>query len=167
MWNRKKPLLHIYPITKYGMMHRLFHYSINLASARCKILSLQVSDKQQEIADYEAETLKVIRGQSKFSAELLTSLSDKAKEELARLKGALETAQEELDTLQTDGVTESEEYDRLVGWADVYDQCSFETKKMFISQFIKSVRVFRDYRLEIDFNVSYEEFRNLTVQETA
>ena len=35
---------------------------------------------------------------------------------------------------------------------------------MFVSKFIKSVRVFRDYRLEIDFNVSYEEFRNLTVQ---
>ena len=45
-----------------------------------------------------------------------------------------------------------------------YDRCSFETKKMFVSKFIKSVRVFRDYRLEIDFNVSYEEFRNLTVQ---
>ena len=36
---------------------------------------------------------------------------------------------------------------------------------MFVSQFIKSVRVFRDYQLEIDFNVSYEEFQNLTVKQ--
>ena len=76
----------------------------------------------------------------------------------------LEAAQQELDALQADEVTGSEEYDRLIGWADVYDRCSFETKKMFVSKFIKAVRVFRDYRLEIDFNVSYEEFRNLTVQ---
>ena len=138
---------------------------INLMSARCKILSLQVNDKQQEIADYEAETIKVIRGQSKFSAELLTSLSAKAKEELDELKEALEEAQAELDRLQSEEVTDSEEYDRLVGWADVYDRCSFETKKMFVSQFIKSVRVFRDYQLEIDFNVSYEEFQNLTVNQ--
>ena len=137
---------------------------INLMSARCKILSLQVNDKQQEIADYEAETIKVIRGQSKFSAELLTSLSAKAKEELEGLKAAMEEAQAELDRLQSEEVTESEEYDRLIGWADIYDRCSFETKKMFVSQFIKAVRVFRDYRLEIDFNVSYEEFQNLTVQ---
>ena len=137
---------------------------INLLSARCRILSLQVSDKQQEIADYEAETIKVIRGQSRFSAELLTSLSAKAKDELEELKTTLETAQEELDALQADEATDNEEYDRLIGWADVYDRCSFETKKMFVSKFIKAVRVFRDYRLEIDFNVSYEEFRNLTVQ---
>ena len=137
---------------------------INLLSARCRILSLQVSDKQQEIADYEAETIKVIRGQSKFSAELLTSLSAKAKEELDELKEALEEAQAELGRLQLEEVTDSEEYDRLIGWADIYDRCSFETKKMFVSKFIKAVRVFRDYRLEIDFNVSYEEFRNLTVQ---
>ncbi len=71
----------------------------------------------------------------------------------------------ELESLETSDVTDSEEYDRLVGWADVYDRCSFETKKMFVSQFIKSVRVFRDYRLEIDFNVSYEEFQNLTVNQ--
>ena len=141
--------------------------AVNLVSARCRILTLQIADKQQEIDDYAAETIKVIRGQSKFSAELLTSLSDKAKEELETLKRALEAAQEELDILQSNVSAESMEYDRLIGWADVYDQCSFETKKMFVSQFIKAVRVFRDYRLEIDFNVSYEEFQNLTVRTSA
>lgn len=80
------------------------------------------------------------------------------------MKEALEEAQAELGRLQLEEVTDSEEYDRLIGWADIYDRCSFETKKMFVSKFIKAVRVFRGYRLEIDFNVSYEEFRNLTVQ---
>lgn len=56
---------------------------------------------------------------------------------------------------------ESEEYNRLTSWAEVYDSLSFETKKMFISQFIKSVHVFRDYDLEVEFNVSFEEFRDL------
>ena len=32
---------------------------------------------------------------------------------------------------------------------------------MFIAQFIKSVRVSRDYSIEIEFNVSFDEFRNL------
>lgn len=112
----------------------------------------------------EKDLIKVIRGQSRFSAELLTSLSAKAKDELDELKEAFEEAQAELDQLQSEEVKDSEEYDRLIGWADVYDRCSFETKKMFVSKFIKAVRVFRDYRLEIDFNVSYEEFRNLTIQ---
>ena len=34
---------------------------------------------------------------------------------------------------------------------------------MFVSKFIKSVYVYRDYELEIEFNVSFDEFRNFTV----
>lgn len=59
--------------------------------------------------------MKVIRGQSKFSAEQLTSLSVKPKDELEEQKTALEAAQQELDALQVDEVTENEEYDRLIG----------------------------------------------------
>ena len=57
----------------------------------------------------EKDLIKVIRGQSKFSAKLLTSLSAKAKEELDELKEALEEAQAELDRLQFEEVTDSEE----------------------------------------------------------
>lgn len=60
---------------------------------------------------------------------------------------------------------ENREYERLTSWAEVYDSCSFEAKKMFISQFVKSVRVYRDYNLEIEFNVSFEEFRDLKASE--
>ena len=60
---------------------------------------------------------------------------------------------------------EQEEYDRLISWAEIYSVCPFGTKKMFISQFVKSVRVYRDYELEIEFNVSFEEFRDLRVRE--
>jgi hypothetical protein len=35
---------------------------------------------------------------------------------------------------------------------------SLASKKMIISQLIKAVRVRRDYELEIDFNVAYEQF---------
>ena len=42
---------------------------------------------------------------------------------------------------------------------EIYDTCSFASKKMFVSQFVKSVRVYRDYDLEIEFNVSFDEFK--------
>lgn len=75
------------------------------------------------------------------------------------LTEAVSTAQEELDILQTGMEREIEEYDRLLSWAEIYDTCSFESKKMFVSQFVKSVRVYRDYNLEIEFNVSFDEFK--------
>jgi len=60
--------------------------------------------------------------------------------------------------------TEQEEYKRLKGWADVYDQCSIETKKMFGSCFVKAVYVHKDYNLDIEFNVSFDDFKYFSVR---
>ena len=35
---------------------------------------------------------------------------------------------------------------------------------MIVAQFVKAVRVSRDYNIEIDFNVSSEEFQNFSVK---
>ena len=62
-----------------------------------------------------------------------------------------EETQAEFGELSRGMEKEQEEYDRLISWAEIYGVCPFETKKMFISQFVKSVRVYRDYELEIEF----------------
>jgi hypothetical protein len=53
------------------------------------------------------------------------------------------------------------EYAQLLSWAEMYDNCSFEAKKMIVAQFVKKVSVRRDYELDIEFNVSFEEFQRL------
>lgn len=135
--------------------------SIDLAEIRLRLAKTQLAEKQRELADYQAEAIRVIRGESKFSDELLNTLIEQAKTEEKKRVQAVAAAQEELDLLNEGANREAEEFDRLISWADVYDTCSFETKKMFISQFIRAVRVFRDYNIEIDFNVSFDEFKNL------
>lgn len=139
--------------------------ALDLATARVKMAKTQLCEKQKEIADYEAETIRVIRGESKLSGELLSTLIMKAKEEEKQYAATYENAQAEFDILSASMDRETKEYQCLTSWAEAYDSCSFETKKMFISQFIKSVHVFRDYNLEIEFNVSFEEFRDLKASE--
>ena len=51
-----------------------------------------------------------------------------------------------------------------MNWATLYDNCSFEAKKMIAAQFIKAVRVKRSYELEIEFNVSFSEFQRLYLE---
>ena len=46
----------------------------------------------------------------------------------------------------------------------MYDTCTFAAKKMIISQFIKSVYVYRDYTREIEFNVSFEDFKTMATE---
>ena len=58
---------------------------------------------------------------------------------------------------------EQAEFEKLESWADLYDSCSFEAKKMIVSQLIKAVYVSRDYHLEIEFRISFDEFQRLSV----
>lgn len=90
---------------------------------------------------------------------------EQAKEEESKLAVSYEEVQAEIAELSRGMEKEQEEYDRLISWAEIYSVCPFETKKMFKSQFVKSVRIYRDYELEIEFNVSFEEFRDLRVRE--
>ena len=55
------------------------------ATARLKLVKAQMAEKQREIADYKAEAIRVIRGESKFSDELLNTLIEQAKEEESKL----------------------------------------------------------------------------------
>ena len=38
----------------------------------------------------------------------------------------------------------------------MYDCCDKETKKMILSRIMRSVRVSRDYNIEIDLNIDFE-----------
>lgn len=50
------------------------------------------------------------------------------------------------------------DYNKVLTWADHFDNCTLEAKKMIVAEFIKQMRANKDYNLEIDLNVSYEKF---------
>ncbi len=63
------------------------------------------------------------------------------------------------------GMTSYSRYPRMMAaaglsLAEVIDRIVSSAKKMIVSQFIKSVRVGRDYNIEVDFNVSFDEFQS-------
>ena len=138
--------------------------AIELAKARYNVASTQLADKQKELADYQAETIKVIRGESRLDIDLLNDLVSKAKQEIQTLTTTVDAAKLELEQHLASSDVEMQEYERIKSWADLYDTCTFYEKKMIISQFIKSVYVYRDYTLEIEFNVSFEDFKTMATE---
>ena len=125
---------------------------VDLAKMKAKRLHDEYEQKQRAYQDLRAETLKVIQGNSRFSADLLNSLMD---ETAAQLK--------ELETVSSAEQVQKE-YTQLMNWAELYDNCSLEAKKMIVAQFVKAVRVKRGYELDIEFNVSFEEFQALYLE---
>lgn len=136
--------------------------AIELARARLKIAEMQLAEKAKELSDYQAETIRVIRGESRLSADLLSELVDKTKGVITELSAAVEAARRELNERMSSAQQEQQEFEKLQSWADLYDNCTFAAKKMIVSQFIKAVYVYRDYTIEVEFNVSFDEFKDLS-----
>lgn len=72
--------------------------------------------------------------------------------------------QEELEKCLAGAEAQKQEYAQLETWADIYARCTFEARKMIVSQFVKSVYVYKDYTLEVEFNVAFEDFQNLVAE---
>ena len=126
--------------------------------------ALRLVEKERELKDYQAETIKVIRGQSNLSRELLNTLVEDAERERGDLLAAVEAARQELQEYLDSSAVEQKKFEKLKSWADLYDSCNFATKKMIVHQFIKSVYVYKDYTIEVEFNVSFEEFKALAAE---
>ena len=102
-----------------------------------------------EMSEYETEVLKVIRGESRLTADLLNKLYEQAKanyaiaeQEVCRCERTLQASEERLAAL-------AQQFDAMQSWSMLYEQCNMATKKMIMSNLIRSIRVKRNYETEI------------------
>ena len=137
---------------------------VDLAKMKAKRLHDEYEQKQRAYQDLRAETLKVIQGNSRFSADLLNSLMDETAAQLKELESQMQATELEVRETVSSAEQVQKEYTQLMNWAELYDNCSLEAKKMIVAQFVKAVRVKRGYELDIEFNVSFEEFQALYLE---
>ena len=52
----------------------------------------------------------------------------------------------------------SDSFDELISWAELYEEASFEKKKMIVNCIIKRVDVSRGYKLKVEFNIDFQQF---------
>ena len=87
---------------------------------------------------------------------LLNSLAEEALAQLKELESQIRTAETELREIVLGAEQVRQEYAQVMNWAELYDNCTFEAKKMVAAQFVKAVRVKRGYEVDVEFNVSLE-----------
>jgi hypothetical protein len=112
-----------------------------------------------ELATLRAEVVKSIRGESSFSTDTLGTLIHEAEDKCAALEQKLKSAQAAYDEGQALMASLNTQYDAIIGWSELYDGASIETKKMIVSCLIKRIDVYRDYRVHIDFNIDFDQFQ--------
>lgn len=87
----------------------------------------------------KAEIIQVLRGESTFSKELLSSMVSEAESKIAALQEQLTAAQIADDEGQTVLNALNAQHEDIISWADIYDQANQEAKKMIVNCLIKRV----------------------------
>lgn len=112
----------------------------------------------KRLREASMEIGKSLTGESVFSTDVLSMSINAIKEDLTRIEKQIATCETELEA--KDEVLRKLDfyYDQFVSWADEFENASLEQKKMIICQLIKSVTVRKGYELDIEFNISYQQF---------
>ena len=119
------------------------------------------AQKEKELADYKSEVHKAIQGKSTWNAELLNELIVEARAEIEKLDGEIVSAQELVDNADSAAKEIKEQYDRILTWADMFEGSTLEGKKMIMWQVVEKVRIYRDYKFEVDLKPTIREFKEL------
>ena len=129
-----------------------------------KKIKSNITDIQKMVDDLEKEKKKLttlenevaesLLGSSKYSPDLLNKLISQQTAVITQLETDKENIQAEMANKKKSMESVKPMYDIFKGWADEFDTCSLERKKMIISQLISRIELSRGYdvKIELDMN---------------
>ena len=104
------------------------------------------------------EMIRVIQGTSGLDREMIQQMVNENKEALLIAQTNLADSEKKLKEIEEQNQKAERNCSDLFTWASTYKGASFERRQAILKQFIKEVRVGRDYNIEIVLNVSLDEF---------
>jgi len=125
---------------------------------RYKVAQREYVKTANDISELKAEVLKSIRGESKFTPELLNELIAQAESDLAEFEAVRDNAKKELDRCKYRIEEMQVRYDEVISWTELYDAAGLAAKKMIVANLINRIEVRVDYQIHIDLNIDIAHF---------
>jgi len=94
---------------------------------------------------------------SKLNPDLLNKLYEEAKVKAIESDLKVKSLEKKIEDCEEKRGSLAEQYDSMRSWADLYDDCDMEMKKMILSRIMSAVKVSQSYEIEIDLTVDCEE----------
>ncbi len=104
------------------------------------------------------QMIRVIQGTSGLDREMIQQMVNENKEALLTAQTNLADSEKKLKEIEEQNQKAERNCSDLFTWASTYKGASFERRQAILKQFIKEVRVGRDYNIEIVLNVPLDEF---------
>jgi hypothetical protein len=126
--------------------------------SRYKVANREYAKATNDITELKTEVLKSIRGESKFTPELLTELIAQAERGSVELETARDNAKRELDECKYRIEEMQVRYDEVISWTELYDVADLAAKKMIVANLINRIEIGTDYQIHVDLNIDIAHF---------
>jgi len=127
-------------------------------TAKLKAAKAELKKHSDSLQTLQGEVVNAINGTSKFESGLLNELIIQTREKVDSAAKQVQACELELETRQRQVNDIKSNYKNLMNWAEIFQDSSTETKKMISAYLIESIKVGRNYDVEVKFNVAYENF---------
>lgn len=145
-------------VSKSDVISAKYSNELKLRKARLTMLNADYSKEHDNRSLLKSEVVKSIRGESSFSTEMLSELIAESERECERLTMVCEKAIKEVNDTENLLRELNDNFDELISWAELYDEASFEKKKMIVNLLINRIEVCSGYKVNIKFNFNFEQF---------
>ena len=145
-------------VSKNDVIKLRYADELETRKARLNMLKADYNKEFENLTILKSEVIKAIKGESSFSADTLSELIAESEKECSRLLDLCTDAEKDVSDSESVLKNLSDSFDELISWAELYDEASFEKKKMIVNCLIKRVEVFRGYKLKVEFNIDFEQF---------
>ena len=144
--------------SKSNLLEEMRRKDLDAAKKEATRWKEEVQTKVDEQDALKKEMIRVIQGTSGLDREMIQQMVNENKEALLIAQTNLEDSEKKLKEIEEQNQKAERNCSDLFTWASTYKGASFERRQAILKQFIKEVRVGRDYNIEIVLNVPLDEF---------
>ena len=144
--------------SKSNLLEEMRRKDLDAAKKEATRWKEEVQTKVDEQDALKKEMIRVIQGTSGLDREMIQQMVNENKEALLIAQTNLADSEKKLKEIEEQNQKAERNCSNLFTWASTYKGASFERRQAILKQFIKEVRVGRDYNIEIVLNVPLDEF---------
>jgi len=102
--------------------------------------------------------VKALNGESVFEESLLREMLNDNKTAMAEAEETLQRLQQERQVEEEKLASLVHQYKHISDWAQEFDRCKSDEKKMILARLIEKITIDREYHICIHFFISLEDF---------
>ncbi len=140
------------------VLQKRFKKEMASCKAKKTKVTLDIKKYTRQLEKLENEIADSLTGDSIYTPEQLSKAMKSLEEKIAEANLQLEKIENEFSSKKVSMEKIKPMYESFKSWAEEFENCSIERKKMIISQLISRIEIKNGYKINMELNMDYEQF---------